>query len=275
MTVTIRGLLKLAREQIASEEAQLETELLLSQVLNKPRSYLHTWPDEPLSAEHVQSFNSLVQRRVDGEPIAYILGEWSFWSLSLEVNRSTLIPRADTECLVEQSLSLSLANDARVLDLGTGTGAIALALARERPNWNVEACDAEDQAVKLAQRNQQRNNIANLNCYRSDWFENVEGQFELIVSNPPYIEEHDPHLHELQFEPKSALVSADAGLADIKAIIDAAPKYLRKNAYLILEHGWTQGSAVRALMAPCFDCIQSCRDYGGNERMTMGKLKLG
>lgn len=273
MPETIRDVLSRAAERIASSEALHEAELLLGHVLACERSYFYTWPDKILSPDQQLKFEQLLQRRVSGEPVAYILGEWAFWNLNLEVNPSTLIPRPDTECLVERSLQLNLSNYTRVLDLGCGTGAIALALAKERPQWQLVACDINDEAVALATRNCLRNQIENVQIVRSIWFEKIQGRFDLIISNPPYIDEHDEHLSELHFEPRTALVSADQGLADIQQIVEQSPEYLNPDGYLILEHGWKQGAAVRALLEASFADVCTEKDHGGNERLTMGSLK--
>lgn len=204
------------------------------------------------------------------------MGEREFWSLPLYVSAATLIPRPDTECLVEQALARLPATPARILDLGTGTGAIALALASERPDCQVTAVDVMPDAVALAQRNLARLALPNVTVLHSSWFTALgDRQFETIVSNPPYIDEADPHLAEgdVRFEPRSALVAADHGLADLSHIITQSRQHLVSGGWLLLEHGWTQGEAVRALFLQAgFERVETCRDYGGNERLTVGKL---
>lgn len=260
----------------SSDSAKLDTEILLLHVLNKPRSYLFAWGDASVSEQHQEQFHALLEQRAQGIPIAHLVGEREFWSLPLSTNNSTLIPRPDTETLVEQALALSLPDNAQVLDLGTGTGAIALALASERSDWRILAVDASEDAVALAQHNQQKLNLTNVEVLQSDWFSEVDTQkFALIVSNPPYIDEADPHLHQgdVRFEPLSALTAKDSGLADIKHIISCAPSYLELGGVLMFEHGYDQGAAVRALLTQGgFENVQTAQDLGGNDRITWGFL---
>ena len=208
--------------------------------------------------------------------MAYLTGVREFWSLPLMVSPATLIPRPDTECVVEQALARLPAEPCRILDLGTGTGAIALALASERPDCQVVAVDKVLDAVDLAQRNAARLNIANIDIRQSDWFSAVQGdRFQLIVSNPPYIDSEDRHLQQgdVRFEPLSALVASDAGLADIDYLIREARGFLEPGGWLVLEHGWQQGEAVRALFHQAgFLAVETGLDYGGNERLTMGQI---
>lgn len=235
--------------RLDSDSARLDVELLLCHCLDKPRSYLRAWPEHTLSAQQQQDFEALLARRISGEPVAYILGEREFWSLPLKVGPATLIPRPETELLVEAALQLAPPSCRRILDLGTGTGAIALALAKERPDWIVCATDKNPQALVLAQSNSTLLQLP-LELIESDWFEQVSGQFDLIVSNPPYISADDPHLQQgdVRFEPLTALVAHDQGLSDLQRIIQDAPDYLTPGGYLLLEHGWQQGDAVVALL---------------------------
>lgn len=260
--------------EAVSESPRLDLEVLLCHVLDKPRSYLFTWPEKVLDQQLTQQFNDLLKRRADGEPIAYLTGEKEFWSLSLEVNATTLIPRPDTEVLVETALNVIDKADALVLDLGAGTGAIALALASERPSWQIIAVDTVLGAVTLAEKNRQRLGLNNVSVMRSNWFEGVAQQkFDLIVTNPPYIDADDHHLKEgdVRFEPGSALVSGDEGLADIKVIICGAKSYLGEGGCLLIEHGYQQAVAVRNLLSDeGYTQVSTRRDLGGHERLTLG-----
>ncbi len=260
-----------------SPSARLDAELLLAHALNKSRSYLHTWPEREPSAEQLQAFAQYLERRRRGEPVAYILGRQGFWSLDLEVTPHTLIPRADTELLVETTLQLLPATVAQVLDLGTGTGAIALALASERPAWQVMGVDRVAEAVALATRNARQLRLGNVRFHESHWFSALAGQrYELILSNPPYIPVGDPHLSQgdVRFEPGSALVAGEDGLDDIRQIITQAPDYLRNAGWLLLEHGYDQAEAVRGLLSEGgFVAVESRRDYGGHERISLGRLE--
>ncbi|TMP46790.1 peptide chain release factor N(5)-glutamine methyltransferase [Pseudoalteromonas citrea] len=256
-----------------SDSAKLDAEVLLLHILSKPRSYLFAWPDAHLRDEQYTQFTTCVSRRVNGEPIAHIIKEREFWSLPLEVNNSTLIPRPDTETLVEYALSLELDDTASVLDLGTGTGAIALALASEMPNWQVTALDFSVDAVALAQRNQKKLAINNVTVKQSDWYQSVAGQcFDLIVSNPPYIEEDDEHLSQgdVRFEPLSALVASDEGMSDIKHIIDKGRAHLKPGGYLLIEHGYQQAIKLQQYFAQmAYTNILTIKDMSGCDRVTL------
>ncbi len=264
-------------EHIDSPTAQLDAELLLAFVLDKPRSYLYTWPEKTLTTAQLNSFAALLERRKRGEPVAYLLGRQGFWTLDLAVAAHTLIPRADTELLVEAVLQLADASAAlNVLDLGTGSGALALAVASERQCWQVTGVDRIEAAVALAQDNQQQLGLSNVRFLRSDWFSAVAHQrYDLILSNPPYIAANDPHLQQgdVRFEPLSALVSGADGLDDIRLIIAQAPEYLTANGWLLLEHGFDQAAAVRELLhLSGFTEVSSQRDLGGHERISLGRL---
>ena len=256
-----------------SDSAKLDTEILICFVLNKPRSFLLTWPEHKLNESETEQFSALIQRRVQGEPIAYIVQTREFWSLSLQVSPATLIPRPDTEILVEQVLNHHQGVELSCLDLGTGTGAIALALASERPQWQIDAVDYSDDAVALAKRNGLNLNLAQVNIYQSDWFSNVakDKRFDVIVSNPPYIDENDHHLNEgdVKFEPKTALVASDNGLADIKIIARDALSFLNSGGFLYIEHGFEQSHAVQTILADlAYSNIQTIKDYNNNDRVT-------
>lgn len=275
----IDELLKGASQRLSSisETAQLDVQLLLAHVLAVPTSYFYTWPEKAVGLVEIEQFNDLLARRELGEPIAYLLGRQAFWCLDLEVAPCTLIPRADTERLVEVALSvLDVSKINRILDLGAGTGAIALSLASEQPKSTVVGVDLVEEAVALARRNALRNQLSNVAFIQSCWFDALEGwePFDLIVSNPPYIDPDDEHLSQgdVRFEPKSALVADNHGLADIEYIIQAAPRFLRQNAYLMFEHGYDQAAAVRkCLLEEGFVAVESFQDLGGNDRVTIGQ----
>lgn len=277
MPISIEQALVNATNQIAdnSDSAKLDSQVLLLHVLQKPRSYLFTWPEKLLTNEQVTQFNKYCERRESGEPVAHITGLREFWSLPLEVNPTTLIPRPDTETLVEQALSLTLPKNAKVLDLGTGTGAIALALASEMPNWQVTGIDRVADAVELANKNKQRLGFNNVTFIQSDWMSAVpEQRFDIIVSNPPYIEPDDIHLQQgdVRFEPLSALVAKEDGMADIKHIICQSRGYLQKNGYLLLEHGFQQSIKVRRFFAEmAYENILTVKDLGNNDRITFAQ----
>lgn len=258
-----------------SPSARLDVELLLASALGKPRSYLRTWPEREPSAEQQAAFAAMLERRRAGEPVAYILGQQGFWSLDLEVAPHTLIPRPDTELLVETALELLPATPLRVLDLGTGTGAIALALARERGGWRVTGVDRVEEAVALAERNRQRLKLNNAEFRPSQWFSALAGErYGLIVSNPPYIAADDRHLGEgdVRFEPASALISGADGLDDIRQIIEQAPRHLETGGWLLLEHGYDQAETVRTLLVDGgFVAVESRRDLGGHQRISLGQ----
>lgn len=259
----------------ASESPRRDAEILLGFVTGKARTFILAFGETPLTDEQQEQLAALLARRVRGEPVAHLIGEREFWSLPLFVSPATLIPRPDTECLVEQALARLPAAPCRILDLGTGTGAIALALASERPDCQVTAVDLIPDAVALAQRNADHLGIRNIEILQSRWFSALEGQtFSLIVSNPPYIDAQDPHLAQgdVRFEPLSALVAADNGLADLHTLIKDAPRYLLPQGWLLLEHGWQQGAAVREIFARYgWQQVETCRDYGDNERLTLGR----
>ena len=273
--MTIIASLLRAADLPDSPTARLDAELLLAAALGKPRSYLHTWPEKIVSSEDALTFASYLQRRRGGEPVAYILGQQGFWKLDLEVAPHTLIPRPDTELLVEAALELLPATPTQVLDLGTGSGAIALALASERPAWKVTAVDRVLEAVALAERNRQRLHLNNVTVLNSHWFSALQGhRYDLIISNPPYIADNDPHLvaGDVRFEPASALVAGRDGLDDLRHIIHEAPKHLNAGGWLLLEHGYDQAAAVRdLLLSEGFDEVHSRIDLGGHERITLGR----
>ncbi|SFX44486.1 release factor glutamine methyltransferase [Pseudomonas sp. NFR02] len=273
--MTIIASLLRAADLPDSPTARLDVELLLAAALGKSRSYLHTWPEKIVSSEDALTFSGYLQRRRSGEPVAYILGQQGFWKLDLEVAPHTLIPRPETELLVEAALELLPATPAQILDLGTGSGAIALALASERPAWQVTAVDRVLEAVALAERNRQRLHLTNATVLNSHWFSALQGQrFDLIISNPPYIADNDPHLAagDVRFEPASALVAGHDGLDDLRLITLESPDHLNDGGWLLLEHGYDQAQAVRELLLnQGFEGVHSRIDLGGHERITLGR----
>ena len=272
-----------------NENAKIDALVLLQHATGRSRTQIlafeETQIDEKMSADLI----ALLARRLKGEPIAYILGEKEFWSLLLNVSVDTLIPRPDTEILVEKALDIALeklhkkTSPLRILDLGTGTGAIALALTSElTPRCQKQGVQLEiigvdfmSNAVLLAKSNAVKNQL-NAIFLQSHWFEKVTGKFDIIVSNPPYIDQNDVHLSrgDLRFEPRSALVAEEQGYADLRHIIEQAPHYLKENGALLLEHGWQQGAKVRSIFREnSGQQVATVRDYGDNERVTLGFWK--
>ncbi|MGF1908058.1 peptide chain release factor N(5)-glutamine methyltransferase [Vibrio kasasachensis] len=276
---SVENTLKRATQQLqesGSDSPSLDAAVLLCFALGKPRSFLMTWPEKALSPQELVPFEALLSRRLTGEPVAYIVGEREFWSLPLKVSPTTLIPRPDTERLVEVALDKALCTDGDILDLGTGTGAIALALASELPHRNVVGIDLMLDAQQLATSNSESLGIQNATFLAGSWFEPLATgtQFAVIVSNPPYIEENDPHLAQgdVRFEPLSALVAADNGLADIRHIADNARNYLANGGWLLFEHGYDQGTIVRVIFAELgYQDVETFQDYGYNDRVTLGR----
>lgn len=255
---------------------RVDAEVLLAHALGKPRSWLIAHADDELSPEQAVAYELSIERRAAGEPVAYITGRRGFWSLDLEVTPDTLIPRPETELLVELALErLPRGQACRVLDLGTGSGAIALAIARERPQAQVVATDASAEALAVAQRNARVHHVGNASFVHGDWFAPVsDRRFDVIVSNPPYIERGDPHLQQgdLRFEPMSALASGQDGLDDIRRIVRGAALHLVPGGWLLFEHGWNQGDAVRALLgAAGFVELSTARDLEQRDRVTQGR----
>jgi release factor glutamine methyltransferase len=273
---SIKTLLGLATKLLNSDAALFEAQLLLQHVLNVNRAWLIAHEDGELTSEQFLAFDALLQRRIDGEPVAYILGYREFFGLKLKVTPDTLIPRPDTEILVEAALEkIPQKQPDKILDLGTGTGAIALAIAKNRSNAQVTAVDFSTNALIVAQENAKNLHIQNVTFLQSDWFSAIQNQrFDVIVSNPPYIENDDAHVNQgdLRFEPKSALTSGADGLDDIRKIIRESLMFLNPQGWLMLEHGYNQAEKVRDLMvANGFLEVATIRDFGGNDRVTMGK----
>ncbi|OOF42097.1 protein-(glutamine-N5) methyltransferase, release factor-specific [Rodentibacter rarus] len=271
------------------ENGKTDALVLLQFATGKSRTQILAFDETEIEEKVRSNLTALLDRRLKGEPIAYILGEKEFWSLSLNVAESTLIPRPDTEILVEQALRIAKEKlqknppHFRLLDLGTGTGAIALALASEltricekqATELTIIGVDVIPEAVALAKSNAEKNQL-NVLFFQSQWLEQVEGTFDLIVSNPPYIDENDEHLSQgdVRFEPLSALVATEQGYGDLRHIIEQAPAYLNEGGALLLEHGWQQGEKVRSIFAKNhWEKIATLRDYGDNERVTYGFWK--
>lgn len=261
-----------------SESPKLDAEILLANCLKKTRSFLYAYPEKGLDKALLERFNNMLQQRQQGIPIAYITGEREFWSLPLNVSQATLIPRPETELLVEHALRLlQHRSQAFVLDLGTGSGAIALALAKEQPKWQLTASDISLAALDIAANNARNLKINNVTFLHSRWFSHITAPpFDLIISNPPYIAEQDPHLStgDIQFEPRQALVSGIDGLDDIRHIAAHSHAFLMAGGWLLLEHGYNQGEAVKTILNHNgYDAIQCFPDWQGHLRVTAGQRK--
>lgn len=275
---TIAQLLTDASERLKdSDSASLDAQVLLASVLDVNRSHFYTWPDKVIAPESVEQFLSLIQRRSQGEPVAYLIGKQEFWSLELTVGAATLIPRPETELLVELVLEKINAPGAIGIDLGTGTGAIALALASEQPQWQLLGIDFSQQAVELANRNKQQLAMVNVEFLQSSWLTNVASKYRLacdfIVSNPPYIDGDDPHLSQgdVRYEPESALVAANNGYQDIIDITRQSIEFLKPEGILLFEHGFEQGARVRSILAGSgYVSITTVTDLAGHDRVTLG-----
>ncbi len=269
-----QALTQLAAIDPYATDLKFEARRLAADLLQLDAAALQIRLHDSLTSEQVAMLEAGLTRRCQGEPLAYITGRWWFWDLELEVAPCTLIPRPDTELLVEQALQLNLPLNAKVLDLGTGTGAIALSLAKSNPQWQVIALDYSSDAVQLAERNRKRLHIQNCQILRSDWFDALpELTFDLILSNPPYIDANDEALQQgdVRFEPHSALVADCSGLADLQKIIAKAPKFLANAGWIWLEHGHQQADAVQQLLRDAsFSHISSKQDYSGKWRITGG-----
>ena len=288
------------------ENGKIDAMALLQAVTHKSRAAILAFNDTTLTDQERSILDTFLQRRLQGEPIAYIVGEKEFWSLPLKVSADTLIPRPDTEILVERTMELALArlvqlqedqkcqtfgekksgrilSGLRILDLGTGTGAIALALAaelepitkRRQIPLEIVGVDNVPGVVELAQQNALSTGLS-VRFLQSDWFDRIESKFDFIVANPPYIAQDDLHLSQgdVRFEPRSALVATEQGYGDLRHIITAAPAFLKPNGWLLLEHGWQQGEKVRSIFQKnlWYD-VATIFDYGGNERVTLGRWK--
>ena len=273
--MTLAEALRRASERFDSDSAALEAQLLLCAALDVPRSRLYSHPEQILSAAQAECFAQLCDRREAGEPIAYILGRRGFWDLELQVAPGVLIPRPETELLVELALDLVSDVKGRVADLGAGSGAIGLVLASERPHWQVVAVERSAAAADVARRNFEAAGLPNLTLRQGSWCEPlIERNYIAIVSNPPYLAANDPHLSQgdLRYEPSSALAAPENGLADLRHLAETTPYYLAANGWLLMEHGWEQGEAVRDLLQRGgFTNIRTYRDTAGRERVTLGQ----
>ena len=250
----------------------LDAELLLVHILGTSRARLRSHPEEAASAAQSKRYTELLERRATGEPLAYVIGRRDFWSLRLTVTPAVLVPRPETELLVERALALRHEEFGRVVDLGTGSGAIALTLASERPGWQVAATDVSEEALAIARSNAESLDLKRVQFLHGSWFEPLVGRtFDLIVSNPPYVAEDDPAMQDpaLRHEPRGALTPGGDGMASLRAIIAAAPDYLERDGWLLLEHGSDQAAEVtRELVARGLRHVRSHRDLAGHERMT-------
>lgn len=271
--------IKLAKQQLAhSATAQLDAEVLLCHCLDCDRSRVYAYPDKELPATVDTRFFQLVEQRAAGHPVAHLIASREFWSLRLQVTPATLIPRPETECLVEAALPLIPAEQpCSILDLGTGSGAIAIAIASERPLASVTATDISDAALNVAKGNASRHQLHNIRFVQADWFDfEMDTPFDIIISNPPYISPDDTHLEQgdVRFEARSALVADAEGLAAIRTIVQHASAHLQPNGWLLVEHGFQQGDAVRALFTEHdFKQVSTGQDYAGLDRYSMGQYQ--
>lgn len=293
--MTLDMLLRRASERLlnaGSPSPRLDAEVLWMHVSGRDRTWLYTWGDrtwgdrtcENRTGERFQlaRFDALLAARAQGTPVAYLTGEREFFGLRLATSRETLIPRPDTETLVAAALERAGTSDGQLLDMGTGTGAVALAFASEKPGWQVRGVDVRPEAVALARQNAAALEIHNARFTQSDWFSALDGETptrcELIVANPPYIADNDPHLTlgDVRFEPRSALVAADDGRADLRYLIDHAGAFLVDGGWLLLEHGHTQAAGVRAMLDRAgYTQVASVCDLGGHERVSLGRWLVG
>jgi release factor glutamine methyltransferase len=268
------AVLREARERIDGTDARA----LLAHALERSPAWLFAHGDDFIDPEALHRFETLLARRAQGEPVAYLTGRRAFWSFDLIVSPQTLIPRPETERLVELALErIGMQPGLCIADLGTGSGAIALALAHERPQAQVVAVDVSADALDVARTNAQELRLHNVEFHQGDWLRPLVGErFDLIVSNPPYIADGDPHLDDLRYEPAPALSSGADGLDAIRIIIHDAPAHLHSGGWLLLEHGWDQGAAVHALLLHAgFDTVQTHRDLEDRDRVTSGRWSRG
>lgn len=277
--IDVKRAISLATNQLEqyTDTARVDAEILLAHVLFKTRTWLYTHPEEMLTKPQSLYFQQLVARRSLGVPVAYITGTREFWSLPLKVSEETLIPRPETELLVELALNLMQSHsNAQILDLGTGSGAIALALGKERSDWQITACDCSEGALQTAEENATQLGLKNIQFYQSDWFSKIppSAAFHAIVSNPPYIAANDPHLSDgdVRFEPSLALIGGTNGLTSIEHIIKHSLARLEPDGLLLIEHGFEQQSAVTSMLNDYgYKEVQSWKDLQGNDRVSGGK----
>ena len=275
--VSIKQALLYGQQTLQQQDAAFEAQILLAQCLQKDRAFLITWPEYLLNPDQWQLYRDWIAQRAQGKPIAYILGYREFWSMKLMVSAATLIPRPETEHLVEQALEKIPSEKSRLIaDLGCGSGAIALAIAKERPNSHIIATDISTEALQIARKNALALNITNVYFVRTHWLEAFTSNcFDLIVSNPPYIEANDPHLQQgdLRYEPIMALRSGANGLEDIQNITRQSITHLKPQAWLMFEHGYKQGRAVQQLLTEFgFHHVTCMTDFSQQERITMGQI---
>lgn len=274
---TIKQLLADGKAALSeSDSARLDAEVLLACVLKRTRSWLYAWPDFIPALPEQHLYMEFIRQRQEGTPVGYLTGRKEFWDMELEVNDEVLIPRPETETLVETALEkLGDQPQARIADLGTGTGAIALALAGEKQGWRITATEISLKALALAQKNAKKFQIENVEFVEGDWIVPLgEEQYDAILSNPPYVDVDDPHLKQgdLRFEPSHTLISADNGLADIRKIVTGSPHNLKPGGWLMVEHAYNQGEAVRKIFTEAgLTEIETVRDLSGNERVTIGR----
>jgi release factor glutamine methyltransferase len=274
--VSIKQLLEQATRKLNTASARLDAEVLLGHVLQKARSHFHAWPEKQVPAASYKRFTELLQRRLEGVPVAYLTGEREFWSLPLTVTTDTLIPRPETETLVAHALQRIPANRPHTIaDLGTGSGAIALAIARERPQCRIIATDIAATAIEVARSNAQRLGLHSIEFHTGHWCEPLTGmRLDIIISNPPYIAENDPHLAsgDVRFEPRTALASGPQGMDALTAIAQCAINHLEPGGWLLLEHGYEQGELTRLLLETTgFMEVITFTDDAGLERVVAGR----
>lgn len=274
---TVADLVTRAAQRLDPQEGRAEAERLLAHVLGTGLTWLYVHREDLVDPDKTADFEELLRRRIAGEPVAYLLGHRGFWRFDLQVTPATLIPRPETERLVELALErLPVGGEVRVADLGTGTGAIALAIAQERPRARVIATDASAQALAVAQANARTLGLGRVEFREGDWLAPLTGErFDLIASNPPYIADGDVHLEQgdLRFEPRTALASGTDGLDDLRRIVADAPAHLEPGGWLLVEHGWDQGDAVRELFERAgFVAVHTERDWEQRDRVTLGHV---
>lgn len=274
---TIADVKQLALRQWSHLESvtSLDIEIIIAEVCQLSRTVCYAYPDRSITSKQYQLIEQYLSRRAQGEPLAYLLGKKEFWSLEFKVTPATLVPRPETECLVEWVLAQNDKNtDLQVADLGTGTGAIAVALASERPAWKIDAVDQSVEALSIAKYNVKQHGCSGVSCIQGSWCHALPcHDYNLIISNPPYIDPDDQCLEELRFEPISALAAEQKGLADIATIIQQAPDYLQAKGCCVIEHGAMQAESVRDLMRQVgFIAIKSLPDLSGFDRFTVGVI---